>query len=198
MEGLPINGKCYYSLINFAISDKNYEHFLTVWKAFKMNTVKDSHDLYLKVDVLLLACVFKTKRKESIHSFQLDTVYFFTPGYGGGEIPRFTDVNLKLISIMGVISMIWKGYAEANNKYLNVYNGNKSTSYTIFWDLKIFYEHSMMHFLSTQMLDWVNPKDFNLNSYSNDIPIDFFLEIYLYYPDELHDLHNNFPLSGKK
>lgn len=63
MEGLPINGKCYYSLINFAISDKNYEHFLNVWKDFKMNTVKDQHDLYLKADVLILACAFKTSRK---------------------------------------------------------------------------------------------------------------------------------------
>ena len=56
----------------------------------------------------------------------------------------------------------------------------------------------MTHFLSTEMLDWVNPKDFNLNSYSNNIPIGFFLEIYLYYSDELHDLHSDFPLSGEK
>ena len=139
----------------------------------------------------------------------MDTVYFFTPDYGGGEIPRFTDVSLKLIPIMekyqfaestamGGTSMIWKGYAEANNKYLNLYNGNKSTSYIIYLDLKNFYGDSMTHFLSTEMLDWVNPKDFNLNSYSNDIPIGFFLEIYLYYSDELHDLHNDFPLSGEK
>ena len=45
-------------------------------ETFKMNTMKDYHDLYLKVDVLLLTCVFETFRKESISSFELDP-----PGY---------------------------------------------------------------------------------------------------------------------
>ena len=38
MEGLPIKDKFHNSLINHPISDKNYEHVLNVWKAFKMNT----------------------------------------------------------------------------------------------------------------------------------------------------------------
>ena len=42
-----------------AISDKNCEHVLNIWKAFKVNIMKDYHDLYLKVDVLLLICVFE-------------------------------------------------------------------------------------------------------------------------------------------
>ena len=52
---------------------------------------------------------------------------------------RFIDVNLKLISdiekyqfiestIRDGISMIWKGYAEANNKFLNSHDSNKPTS----------------------------------------------------------------------
>ena len=45
-------------MTNRAISDKNCEHFLNIWKAFKIN-MKDYHDLYLKVDVLLLICVFE-------------------------------------------------------------------------------------------------------------------------------------------
>ena len=53
----------------FAISDNNYDHVLKVWEAFKMNNMKDYHDLYLKVDVLLLACVLETFKKESINSF---------------------------------------------------------------------------------------------------------------------------------
>ena len=47
-----------------------------------MNTMKDYHDLYLKVDVLLLACVFETFRKESITSFELDPAHYLPiPSY---------------------------------------------------------------------------------------------------------------------
>ena len=46
-----------------------------------MDTMKDYHDLYLKVDVLLLTCVFETFRKESLNSFELDPAYYLsTPG----------------------------------------------------------------------------------------------------------------------
>ena len=35
----------------------------------------------------------------------------------------------------------------------------------------------MMQLLSTEILDWVNPKDFNLDNYSNNSPIGCLLQI---------------------
>ena len=55
-----------------------------------------------------------------------------------------------------------------------------------------------MQLLPTKILYWVNPKDFNLDNYSNDSPISCFLEVDLDYPDELYDLHNDYPLASKK
>ena len=53
--------------------------------------MKDYQDLYLKVDVLLLACVFETFRKESIKSFELNPVHCLsTPGYTWDAKKRFT------------------------------------------------------------------------------------------------------------
>ena len=104
-----------------------------------MKPMKDYHDLYLKVDVLLFACVFKTFIKESINSLELDpTHYLSTPGYCLDAMLRFTDVNLKLISdsekypflesmIRRGILMICMGYAEANNKFLKLYDTSKPT-----------------------------------------------------------------------
>ena len=56
----------------------------------------------------------------------------------------------------------------------------------------------MMQLLTTEILDWVNPKDVNLDNYSKAIPIDYFLVVHLHYSDELHDLHNAYPLAGEK
>ena len=61
-----------------------------------------------------------------------------------------------------------------------------------------FYGHSMLQLLPTEILDLVNPKDFNLENYSNNSPMGCFLKTDLDYPDELHDLHNDFPLVREK
>ena len=39
-------------LTNKVISDNNYEHVFNVWKALKMNVMKDCYDFFLKVDFL--------------------------------------------------------------------------------------------------------------------------------------------------
>ena len=62
-EGLPKEDKFYNTLTSCTISDKNYQHILNVWKAFKMNNMKDYHDIYLMFDVLLLASVFESFRE---------------------------------------------------------------------------------------------------------------------------------------
>ena len=58
-EDLPSKDEFYNTLTNRAVSDKNFEHVLNVWKSFKINTMKNYHGLYLNVDVLLLARLFE-------------------------------------------------------------------------------------------------------------------------------------------
>ena len=146
-----------------AINDENYEHVLNVSKAFKINTTKDSHVLYLKVNVLLLACVFETFRKKSTHFFWNRSCSYLS-GYGWDALLKFTDANLKLI--WGIekyqfiekhnksgISIICKGYAEANNQFLKSYKANKPASYIIYLDARNLYGYSIMQLLPTELLD---------------------------------------------
>ena len=84
-------------------------HFLnnSVYKSSVMNTMKDYHDLDLKVDVLLLACGFETFRKESMNSFELDFAHYLsTLGYSWDAMLSFSDLNLKLISVIGKYQFI--------------------------------------------------------------------------------------------
>ena len=48
-----------------------------------------------------------------------------------------------------------------------------------------------MQLLLTDILDWLS---FILDNYSNDSPIWCLLEIHLDYPNELHDMHNDYTL----
>lgn len=56
----------------------------------------------------------------------------------------------------------------------------------------------MIQLLSTEVLDYVNLKSFHLDNYTDDGSIGCFLEIRLDYPNELHDLHNDYPLVAEK
>lgn len=56
----------------------------------------------------------------------------------------------------------------------------------------------MIQLLSTEVLDCVNLKSFHLDNYTDDGSIGCFLEIRLDYPNELHDLHNDYPLVAEK
>ena len=62
-----INFVIHWLIVQLMITTMNI--FFDIWKAFKMNTMKNYHYLDLKVGILFLACVFETFRKESINSF---------------------------------------------------------------------------------------------------------------------------------
>ena len=49
-----------------------------VWNVFKMNTIGDYHDLYLKADVLLLADVFEKLINKRLDYYGLDTCHCFS------------------------------------------------------------------------------------------------------------------------
>ena len=85
-----------------------------------MNKMKNHHDLYLKADVLLLACVFETLT--SINSFKSDPAHYLYE-----KVPIYIESTIR-----GVISVIWKGYAGANNRFLKSYNAKKHTSYIVY------------------------------------------------------------------
>ena len=55
---LPDRCKFFSSLKDECISEKDYLKATNIWYVFKMNTMGDYHDLYLRADLLLLADVF--------------------------------------------------------------------------------------------------------------------------------------------
>ena len=56
----------------------------------------------------------------------------------------------------------------------------------------------MMQLLPIEIFDWVIAKYFNLDNFSHDDSIGFFLELHLVYLDEIHDLRNDYPLPLEK
>ena len=57
----------------------------------------------------------------------------------------------------------------------------------------------MSEYLSYEGFKWLkNDDEFDVMSVSEKIPIGYFLEVDLEYPDKLLELHNYYPLAPKK
>ena len=72
----------FHSILNDQhITNEEYDHARKVWKAFKIKTMGEYHDLYLRSNVLLLIDVFETFRKTRLQYYKLDPCHYFTsPG----------------------------------------------------------------------------------------------------------------------
>ena len=56
----------------------------------------------------------------------------------------------------------------------------------------------MSKFLPTSGFKWIDPKEFDLNKYTNISSKRCLLEVDLEYPKELHELHNAYLLASDK
>ena len=204
--------KVFSSLKDECISEKDYQRANNIWNAFKMNSIGEYHDFYLKTDVLLLADVFEEFIKTCLDYYGLDPCHCFSsPGLSWNAMLKMTGIELELISdsdmhlfiekrMRGGISYIAKRYSKANNKYMKCYDSNKESVLIVYLDANNLYGWAMIKYLPYEELKWLSKKidKFDLNLIGENSSIGYILEVDLEYPSELHDLHNDYPLAPER
>ena len=60
------------------IYQKEYEHAQHIWSHFNIKTMGEYHDLYLQLDVLLLADVMNKFRQSCVEHYKLDPSHVYT------------------------------------------------------------------------------------------------------------------------
>ena len=206
VEELPTKEEFDNKLNDESCDEKDYQHAKKVFNFFQMKNMREYHDLYLKTDVILLADVFENFRKVCKKNYSLDPAWYFTsPGLAWDAMLKMTRVELELLSnpnmylmiekgIRGGISTITKRYAKANNPYMKEkYNPEKDCVYIPYLDANNLYGWAMSKPLPVRNFKWMNEKE--LENWRN---IPCILEVDLEYPEELHDLHNEYPLAPEK
>lgn len=226
-KSLPSKDKFFNDLCQRDISEEEYEHAKTVWKLFSCKTLKDYLHVYLLGDVLILADVFENFRTMSLRDYELDPCHYFSGAHFtmdaflrkcNPEIELLNDVNMYLMfsnCIRGGLSMVCKRVSTANNKYLEKFDPKLPSKYILYIDANNLYGHAMRNNLPYKDFAWCDPSDLNLLSKILNSSIEetmevgkeeqiienqtgYLLEVDLDYPEELHDLHSDFPLAPEK
>ena len=218
---LPQREEFYSQLTDTNISEDDYRHAKDVWNTFNLKNMGEYHDLYLKTDILLLVDVFESFRKTCLAYYKLDPLHYISaPGLAWDAMLKMTGINLELITdidmqlfiekgLRGGISYIAHRHAKANNKYMKNYYINALISYIMYLDANNLYGWAMSQPLPYRNFKWVYPETSFYTNELNEIVvgdtmipkkkgIGHIYEVDLEYPDELHDLHNDYPCAAEK
>jgi hypothetical protein len=147
---LPPKEEFYSTLHEEHISNKDYEHATKVWDHFGCRTLGEYSDLYLKIDVMLLADVFENFRDICMKTYNLDPAHYYTaPGFSFDCMLKYTEMKLELLTDYDMLLMFEKGirggltqasmrYAKANNHTTPDFDETKPKSWLIYQDCKYF------------------------------------------------------------
>ena len=119
----------------------------------------------------------------------------------GAKLVKISDIYKYLFvekELKGGISYIAKRYAKANNKYMNDYDSKKLSEFITYLDMNNLYGWGLSEYLPYGGFKWLkNINGFDMISISENSSIGNFLKVDFEYPDELHELHNDYPLAPK-
>ncbi|VVC25093.1 Ribonuclease H-like domain,Zinc finger C2H2-type [Cinara cedri] len=115
---------------------------------FDCRTLGEYSDLYLKVDVMLLADVFENFNNICMKTYNLDPAFYYTaPGFSFDCMLKYTKMKLELLTDYDMLLMIKKGipgglvqvskrYVKAKNYTMEDYDETKEDSWIIYQDYK--------------------------------------------------------------
>ena len=123
-----------------------------------------------------------------------------------------TRIKLKQISeiymylfiekgLRGRISYICKRYSEANNECVKNHDPGKPSKHIIYLDENNLYGWGTSRYLLYGEFKWLIQEKlnkFDVNSIKENSSTGYIFEVDLEYPDELHQLHNDYPLTPEK
>ena len=179
-----------------------------------MKTTDEHHNFYLKTDVLLLADAFEKLICVCSEHYWLDPFHHFnSPGLIWGTLLKKSGVELELISDTDMYFFVEKGirgdicYSALKDKaklVINTWNRiimvSEANISRILMQI-IFYGWTMNQYRPYCGFRWLKQKwidGFDVISISENILHGYILAADLEYPDELHGLHNDFPLVPTK
>ena len=191
----------------------DYAHAVEVWEAARCKTFGDYHDLYLRLDVALLADVFESFRRSAHKTYGIDPAHFYTlPGVSWAAMLKYTGVSLELLTdpdmyiametaLRGGVCAVTHRHAKANNPRVGGYDPKLATTWLRYDDANNLYGLAMSQCLPVRGFVWGSGTTWTSErvlALADDAAHGAFLEVDLEYPEEIHDSHNDFPICPER
>jgi len=126
---LPPMSEFYSKLKMEGITLDEYKRAQEMWSTYKCENMEDFHNVYVKLDVVLLADCMENFRRVGIQEYGINPAHYWTlAGYTWQCCLKMTNLELQLITdpniylmfenaIRGGVSTVSNRYSKANNKY---------------------------------------------------------------------------------
>ena len=113
----------------------------------------------------------------------------------GMKLENLVDIDIHLFikkGLRGWVSYIDMRYAKANDKYMKNHDPKKPSTFITYLDMNNLYGWAMSSYLPYGGFKWLK----NVSKFVNSI--EYIFKVDLEYPDQLHVLHNDYPLAPEK
>ena len=187
-------------------NDEEIERTKKWIEKFKIKDGEELTEIYLKSDVLLLACVFEKFLKVSVNEFGINPLNCVSlPGYTWQCGLKYTGLNLQTLqdkdlfltlenNIRGGISTVM------GDRYVKSYESKK----ILYMDATNLYGHSMSQPLPYDEIEmWYGHPDLymikldEILNTPDDSDIGYFNEVDLKYPDNIKEETKNFTFAAE-
>ena len=185
-------------LKNKCPDDEEIERTKEIIKIFDIKNGEELTEIYLKSDVLLLACVFEKFIKVSVNEFKINPLYCVSlPGYTWLCGLKYTGINLQTLQDKDIILLLENNIrggisSVMGDRYIKS-NDNKKKLYI---DANNLYGHSMSEPLPYDEIKFdITVKLDDILCTPDDSDIGYFVEVDLIYPDNIKERTKNFPFA---
>ena len=171
---------------------------MNIIKRFNIKNGEELTEIYLKSDVILLACVFQKFKNVSINEFDINPLYCVSlPGYTWQCGLKYTGISLQTLQDKAMILLLENNIRGGISSVMgDRYIKSDDNKKILYIDANKIYGHSMSQYLPYDEIKIDDNVELEgiLNT-PGDSDIGYFVEVNLKYPDNIKEKTKNFPIG---
>ena len=166
-------------------------------RRFNIKKGEELTEIYLKSDVLLLACVFEKFIKMSVNEFDINPLYCVSlPGYTWQCGLKYTGINSQTLQDKDMILLLENKIRGGISSVMgDRFIKSDENGKVLYFDANTLYGHSMSEPLPYDEMKFDNNvKLEDILNTSDDNDIGYFVEVDLKYPDNIKEKTKSFAI----